>query len=249
MTECLTNKYSAYALLSKVQDRLGWDNFVESRISTLWLDTVEPFLRHASRKSIQQWGKSFIDSLLSLTHKQWIFRNSKVHFKTDGLTASQHDVLETTVRTLMATQPSSLLAKDRYLLSEDFTQLGEGPAVIRQVWVASMESALGAAAKHAEGQLVPGSHPHLRTRHYKPQRFTRHLKQPCIRRPPTEDASPSTCTHTPTAASSPTKVSLQQHLQNVQKSRKASHTTPRGTIRLRRRDTGSCIYKNDWRIK
>ena len=131
MTECLTSKHSNYALLSEVQDRLGWDNFVEGRISTLWLDTVSPFLHQASRKSIQQWSKSFIDSLLSLTHKQWIFRNSKVHFKTDGLTASQHDALKSTVRELMTTRPSALPAKDRYLLSEDFTHLGEGPAVIR----------------------------------------------------------------------------------------------------------------------
>ena len=121
MTKCLTSKYSNYTLLSEVQDRLGWDNFVEGRISTLWLNTVEPFLCQASRTSIQQWGKSFIDSLLLLTHKQWIFRNSKVHYKTDGLTASQHDVLESTVRELIATHPSALLAKDRYLLLEFHT--------------------------------------------------------------------------------------------------------------------------------
>jgi hypothetical protein len=45
LSDCLTSKHSEYALLAEVQDRLGWDNFVEGRISTLWLDTVSPFLK------------------------------------------------------------------------------------------------------------------------------------------------------------------------------------------------------------
>ena len=61
----------------------------------------------------------------------------------------------------MSTLPSALLAKERYLLSEDFHLLGKGPAAIRQVWAASMKSALGAAAKYVAGTLVPGSHPYL----------------------------------------------------------------------------------------
>ena len=183
MTECLSSNNSKYALLAEVQDRLGWDNFVEGRISTLWLDTISPFLKQASRKSIQQWGKSFIDSLLSLTHKQWIFRNSKVHYKTDGLTTTQHDALEMRIKDLMTTRPSALLVKDRYLLTEDFHQLGEGPAAIRQVWAASMESALGAASKNAQGALVPGSHPYLRSLLHKPHRFTRTVRHPCVRQP------------------------------------------------------------------
>ena len=87
----------------------------------------------------------------------------KVHFKTDGLTAAQHNVLESQIRELMTMHPSTMLVNDRYLLLENFKHLGEGPAVIRQVWVASMESALGAPAKHTAGKLVQGSDPYLQT--------------------------------------------------------------------------------------
>ena len=249
LSDCLISKHSKYALLAEVQDRLGWDNFVEGRISTLWLDTISPFLKQASRKSIQQWGKNFIDSLLSLTHKQWIFRNSKVHFKTDGLTATQHDALETRVKELMSTLPSSLLSKDRYLLSEDFHLLGEGPAAIRQVWVASIESALGAAAKYAAGTLVPGSHPYLQSLLHRPHRFTRKIGRPCIRQPtPVEDTTDQT--PQPSQSTDNTFLSsLQHHLQMACHSRRSTHTTLCGDIRRRRRDTGSCIYKKDWRIK
>ena len=206
-------------------------------------------LKQASCKSIQQWGKKFIDSLLSLTHKQWIFRNSKVHFKTDGLTATQHDALETRVKELMSTLPSSLLSKDRYLLSEDFHLLGEGPASIRQVWVASMESALGAAAKYAAGTLVPGSHPYLQSLLHRPHRFTRKIGRPCIRQPtPVEDTTDQT--PQPSQSTDNTFLSsLQHHLQMACHRRRNTHTTLGGDIRRRRRDTGSCIYKKDWRIK
>ena len=249
MTECLSSNNSKYALLAEVQDRLGWDNFVEGRISTLWLDTISPFLKQASRKSIQQWGKSFIDSLLSLTHKQWIFRNSKVHYKTDGLTTTQHDALETRIKDLMTTRPSALLVKDRYLLTEDFHQLGEGPAAIRQVWAASMESALGAASKNAQGALVPGSHPYLRSLLHKPHRFTRTVRHPCVRQPTAPVNTTHQITLPPPSTDNTLLSSLQHHLQMVCRSRRNTHTTLYGDIRRKRRDTGSCIYKRDWNIK
>ena len=53
LSSCLLNEHLKYALLAEVQDRLGWDNFVEGRISTLWFDIITPFLKQASRKSIQ----------------------------------------------------------------------------------------------------------------------------------------------------------------------------------------------------
>ena len=116
-----------------------------------------------------------------------------MHFKTDGLTATQHDALETRVKELMSTLPSALLSKDCYLLSEDFHQLGEGPAAIRQVWPASMELALGAASNYAAGTLVPGSHPYLQSLLHRPHRFTRQIRRPCIRQmTPAEDTTDQT---------------------------------------------------------
>ena len=56
LSDCITSKHSKYTLLVEVQDKLGWDNFVGGRISTLWLDIISLFLKQASRKSIQQWG-------------------------------------------------------------------------------------------------------------------------------------------------------------------------------------------------
>ena len=79
-----------------------------------------------------KWGRLFITKLLNITHKQWIFRNSHIHYKKlDGMTEAQHLASFSKVRDLMYTDPRDLLPKHRYLLEEDFPQLGEGSSLMR----------------------------------------------------------------------------------------------------------------------
>ena len=51
-----------------------------------------------------------MNSLLQLTHKQWLFRNSHVHIrKVDGMTEAEHEELFDQVQDLMLIDPSELL--------------------------------------------------------------------------------------------------------------------------------------------
>ena len=88
MVDCLHVENTSYQLLAESTDRLRWDSFVEGRISTVWLEVVKPqLLAGNTYLSPQRWGRQFIEQLLQLTHKQWIFRNSRLHYKKlDGLT-------------------------------------------------------------------------------------------------------------------------------------------------------------------
>ena len=62
---------SKFMALARVQDRLGWDCFVEGWIPTLLIKTVRPFLHDlSSQKSMMTWGVSFLKALLGVTHKQ-----------------------------------------------------------------------------------------------------------------------------------------------------------------------------------
>ena len=70
--------------------------------------------------------------------------------KTDGLIVSQHETLVAKVMELQNTNTSVLLDAHRYLLEENFEELGEGPAGVCQVWIALMESAR-ATKKHVKG--------------------------------------------------------------------------------------------------
>ena len=253
LSACLPHVHSKFSFLAAAHDSLGWDNFMEGRISKLWLETITPFLKQASRKSPQQWGRNFIDCLLSLTHKQWIFRNTKVHFKTEGLTEAQHEALAKRIKELITTQPANLLAKDQYLLAEDFHRLGEGPAASRQLWVASMESALGAAAKFAAGKLVPGSHPYLHAanRHL-PRRFSSRAHRQTKTHSSNTSSNITATTQRNNAEHSTNTTftsSMQRHLEAVRLRRTTLRAKPCGDIRRTRRDTGSCIYRKDWSIK
>ena len=70
MSHYIHHPHSPCGLLVDVQDCLGWENFVGGWIFTLWLEVMAPCVYQAGRISIIKWGCQFVDSLLSLTHKQ-----------------------------------------------------------------------------------------------------------------------------------------------------------------------------------
>ena len=141
--------------LSRTQDELGWDCFLEGRIPIELIEIVKTSL--PPRCSITKWGVSLIKALLSITHQQWLFRNADIHQKFDGLTMHDHDLLHSRINELLKTSPGDLLPSHRHLLQQDFMQLGSADTIQRQIWVASMESALGAASHFHSGHLTQGS--------------------------------------------------------------------------------------------
>ena len=148
MIDCLSVKGIGYDSVAEATDRLRWDSFVEGRIAKEWLVVVKPMLLDCgSSLPVESWGRMFIEKLLQLTHKQWIFRNSRKHFKrVGGLTEQEHQDIFARLEELMWIDPSELLPRHRDLLNVDFCALGEGPTSGRQLWIESMESAL--SAKH-----------------------------------------------------------------------------------------------------
>ena len=146
---------SKYLPLARIIDELGWDCFLEGRIPITLLEAVG--LSLPSRRSIAKWGISFIKTLLSVTHRQWLFQNADVHHDFDGLTMHGHKLLHIRINELLTTTPGDLLPAHRYLLQQDFVQLGNADTIQRQIWVAAMESALGAVSHFHLDHLTPGS--------------------------------------------------------------------------------------------
>jgi hypothetical protein len=133
-------------------DRLGWDNFTEGRICNSLFQVQQAWLaKTGSRWSITKWSRKFICKVINITHRQWLYRNARIHIKvTEGLTQPAHDTIMSRVSTLMGTDPMELLPRHRHLLDWDFAELGHGPTVDRQYWIANMESAIQ-ASKHKRG--------------------------------------------------------------------------------------------------
>ena len=102
----------------------------------------------------ERWGRTFIDKLLQITHKQWMYRNSEVHYKLpDGMTLAEHDKVFERVSRLLQTDPEDLLLRHQHLLEVDREALGEATAQRRKYWIADMESAV-ASKQHATERQV-----------------------------------------------------------------------------------------------
>ena len=128
------SKYLSYA---DEHDRLGWDNFLEGRVSqTLFQLQQDTLVRAGSSWRIQAWAKKFVQHLLEITHRQWSYRNAKVHLKkAEGRTAQEHEAVMSEVRKMMLVDPTELLPEHRALLHTDFVWLGSGTTAERIQWV------------------------------------------------------------------------------------------------------------------
>ena len=62
------------------------------------------------------------------------------------MTTAEHHAIKDKVATLLCTDPDDLLPQHQpLLLQQNFTQLGQGPTLDRQHWMAQMRSALAVA--------------------------------------------------------------------------------------------------------
>jgi len=123
------------------------------RIPQVLIGVVKPMLRcYISRGSVELWGAKFIKSLISITHKQWLYRNSDVHHVIDGLSSPQQQELTVRIHELLQTKKNSLLERHKHLMDVDFVEMGSGPTIVQQVWVAKMEMTIS-VAKVARGNF------------------------------------------------------------------------------------------------
>ena len=163
-----------YIDFATIHDDLGWDNFVEGRISkslvhlqTQYLSTIHTYVKSSS------WASGLIRQLLILTHQQWLYRNCTVHYKTDGRSLPQHKEILQKVTALLHTDEDMLLPEDQDLLHIDFAQLGKGPTIDQERWIASMNSALSAGrihrARHGRRMRLPRLRRRLRSHHHSQQ--------------------------------------------------------------------------------
>ena len=92
---------------------------------------MKPVLLDSGRYiSRERWGRGFVEHLLQITHKQWLFRNSRKHFRrVDSLTEAEHTKIFQEMLDLMHTDPEDLLPRHQHLLEMDFGALSEGSSI------------------------------------------------------------------------------------------------------------------------
>ena len=147
MQSCLNRKQGRFVKLAEETDMLGWDSFVEGRISKEWGKVVKTEMRNwKGNIDEKKWGAELVDKLLQLTHRQWILRNTETHFKLpDGWTLAEHEGIFNDALALWRTlDPDELLERHQHLLKTSDDELGKCSTLRRRLWTADVESAMKA---------------------------------------------------------------------------------------------------------
>jgi len=156
MIDCVHGAHPELMAVARESDRLGWDSFLEGRISFRWLSMVLPMLRKSGHSLLPpSWGLQLINKLHNIVHKQWIYRNTCIHYRgADGFTMPEHNQIINRVEEYSLIDPEDLLPRHQYLLNTDFEALGSGPTIDRQIWLANITSARAAARLAQAGTLT-----------------------------------------------------------------------------------------------
>jgi hypothetical protein len=95
---------------------------MEGRICTALFQLQAMTLTAESSKwTIKSWSCHFIKRVLNITHRQWLYRNARIHIRlADGLTEPEHKTIMQLVHNLLHTDPNDLLPQHRNLLQQDF---------------------------------------------------------------------------------------------------------------------------------
>jgi hypothetical protein len=142
-------------------DTLGWDNFLEGRISGKLFHLQHEHLSNSgSRLHIQSWASNFMHHVLAITHHQWLFRNARIHIRLhEDKTMHEHQAIMDSVADMILVDSECLLPQHQHLLDQDFKKLGEGNTTDRQYWLANMSSAI--QARQALAKSAPLTSPNL----------------------------------------------------------------------------------------
>ena len=144
--QSLLSPESPWQEYAQDHDHLGWASFTEGRIAHSLVLLQRDFLfRHKSTMTVQTWATQLAQHLLSITHRQWTYRNAKLHLKKlDGRTEWEHCRIIQEVREMMLVDPEDMLPCHHNLLHMDFERLGQANSTYRLHWLDQMDSALSA---------------------------------------------------------------------------------------------------------
>lgn len=125
------------------QDRIGWRNMMEGRVSKAIYNVQCTHLAlSTSRITGDNWMRGLILRLIHISHSQWLFRNFTLHDKQCGYQRLK-DRAEVLVRIdeLCNTDPDQVPEHSWFLLEIDTKRLVTGDYDTQVYWVTAMEAA------------------------------------------------------------------------------------------------------------
>jgi hypothetical protein len=130
------------------QDKIGWRNMMEGRISKVFYGIQCRHLSNShSRINGDDWMKGLITRLLHISHSQWLFRNFTLHDTQCGYKRlKDKQAVQLQITELSQTDPERIPEHSQFLLEIDTEILQTSDYETQVYWVTAMEAARRARA-------------------------------------------------------------------------------------------------------
>ncbi len=144
------------------QDKIGWGNFIVGMISTKLLGIQDSYLQvRGSARSSERWATGLITQLLQVTHGQWIYRCTLIHYRTTGTLINQHKakLLEEITKQL-SMGAELLMEDDKFLLECNLSDIVSTNGEQQEYWLLAVQAAREASqlqtqARQQQGIRIP----------------------------------------------------------------------------------------------
>ena len=142
------------------QDEIGWQNFVEGKISKTWGDLQFLYYQeHFSNRSVDKWTSGLVTRLLELTHGMWIHRNNILHaVDAQGLPLQQARELEVDIHAEFSQGTDGLARRDYHFIRRGLDDVMSMSVIDKRGWLRGIslarESQVTAPPAHQQQQQM-----------------------------------------------------------------------------------------------
>jgi hypothetical protein len=125
------------------QDKIGWQNFVEGKISKSWgVLQWNHYQEQLSVRTGDKWSMGLVTQLLELTHGMWKHRNSILHaVDAQGLPLQQAAELEAAIHSEFRKGTEGLARKDQHFIRRGRDDIFSMSVIDKRGWLRGIQLA------------------------------------------------------------------------------------------------------------
>jgi hypothetical protein len=99
------------------QDEIGWQNFVEGKITRSWGMLQLHYQEKHSKRTVDKWTSGLVTQLLELTHGMWLHHNGVLHaVDAQGLPLQQAAELKAAIHDEFRKRTEGLARKNHHFI-------------------------------------------------------------------------------------------------------------------------------------
>jgi hypothetical protein len=138
------------------QDHIGCGEFVEGKISRKWRKAQDRYYRSIdSRRTSRRWAEGLVKQMLTMTHRQWTYRNSVVHERdAQGRMIEDGIAMEQAIEREFTLGRQGLHQDDWHYIDRGRADVNRLRAPLKQSWLQGLQIARDAEARDERNEMV-----------------------------------------------------------------------------------------------